>query len=627
VRKAGLGALLLALLLVARPGLAREPALPPPPAVPAQPATGPAQPTGDEAVPEEEPLPEEEALPEEEPLPEEEVVAVEVEEAELKPLGYMDSTGSLQNLETTDGVRVTVRDRTLRAEHGYTPLEVIVHNSDAVPRPVKVSFRSYGPGAAVISRTLELAPRQRIATYLLIPSALQSGTFTVEGPNLRSRNSTVYMDDPNAISTLVLGSSKALEAGTGVRRADENRTPQVHARFMAPQDAPRELGAYIGYDVVLVTEDAASVPSDVWAALDGYAALGGALILARPPRDVEQRLPLLAAHLPYKAWGAYCFGKVYLCQTGVQECGTELVNAGNENFPPLVAVGPAPRWETSRMALRNGEQPLLPNAMAPVGRFLVLIFLFTVVVGPGGLMLARRKGPAALLIGVPSVALVTCLIIVADSLLGDGFVTHATRYSFTFLDRPRDRAVTSAVGGYYANLASRQVQMPAYGVLMAPDDAEDWTADVNWASGGMQVDGFLPARTYSEWGELAVVPTRARLVVKQEGGGVWVQNALGAPLQSGYVQFDGKLYEVPELADGAETSVSELKGEPMLVENLLQLPLGMKKRARELEDFTRPMRDQEFVAKLGGGGFAPLSSMQVQLHEGVHLVRGQVDAP
>jgi len=640
VRKAALGALLLAALLVARPALARSP--PPPPSAPvavqapapapavAPAATEPAQPTeeatGEELPAEEEPLPEE-ALPEE-ALPEEELAVEEEQVQDLGPGGYADSTGSLENLETTDGLRVTVRDRTLSAERGYTPLEVILHNTDATPRPVKISFRGYGSGAAITSRTVELAPRQRLATYLLVPAAVRSGSFTVESPNLRSRNSNVYMDDSNAVSALVLGTSKAFEASTGIPRSDDNRAPQVQTRFLSAQDAPREVGAYVGYTAVLVTEDATSVPSDVWAALDGYAALGGSLILARPPRDVIQRLPLLSTQPETTQWSPYGFGRVLLCQRAA-DCGAQLTGMSEESQPPLHAVGSPPRWEGSRMALRGGESPLLPNAMAPVGRFLVLIFLFTLVVGPGGLVLARRKGPAALLIGVPSVALVTCLIIVADSVLVDGFVTHATRYSYTFLDRPRDRAITSAVGGYYANLASRRVQMPAYGVLMAPDDTDEWTVDVDWTSGGMVVDGFLPARTYAEWAELAVVPTRARLVVSREGGGVRVQNALGSPLQTGYLQLGGKRYEVPSLADGAEAPATEVTGEKAqaTVESLLQLPVGMKKRTREPTDFTHSLRDQEFVVTMGGSGFAPLSAMQVQLHEGVHYVRGQVDGP
>jgi hypothetical protein len=623
VRSASLW-LLLATLFVARPGLAQVPP-PSPPSPEAEDAESLSLDAGvGELV---------EATEEE--LPAEEETVVEEGELELpeeeRPNGYADSTGELDSLDDTDGLRVTVRDRALRAERGYTPLEVILQNSDNVPRQVRLIFRGYGAGATATTRTLELAPRQRLATYLLLPAALQSGTFAVESPNRRTRTANVYLDEANAVSTLVLGAPKAFETGTGMPRAADSVPPLVNVRFIPAQEAPRDLGAYVGYDVVLVTEDAAAVPSDVWAVLDNYAAVGGSLILVRPPRDVDQRLPLLSVRRTRQTWSDYGFGQVFLCEAGAADCYAALVSVEEDSAAPMHAVGAPPRWESNRAALRGGEAPLLPNAMAPVGRFLVLIFLFTLVVGPGGLMLARRKGPAALLIGVPAVALITCLIIVADSVLGDGFVTHASRYSYTFLDRPRDRAITSAVAGYYANLASKKVQMPSHGVLMAPYEVEDWDVDVDWAGGGMVADGFLPARTYLEWAELAVVPTRARLVVSREGGGVKVRNALGAPLRSGYVQLGDKRYALPELEDGAEGLATEMQGEraKVSVESLVAPPLGMKRRTHEddLKDFTRPLPDRGFVATVGGAGFSPLAAVPVQLHEGVHFVRGEVDGP
>ena len=167
-------------------------------------------------------------------------------------------------------------------------------------------------------------------------------------------------------------------------------------------------------------------------------------------------------------------------------------------------------------------------------------------------MLARRKGPVALLIGVPAVALVTCLIIVGNSLLVDGFVTHASRYSYTWLDRPRDRAVTAAVAGYYANLSADTVRLPSNSVLVAPAEVAEWGVDAELDGRRHGGGGLPPARTYVEWAELAVVPSRARLVVRREGDTVKVQNALGAPIQRGYFRYGKRSYWVPELADGAE---------------------------------------------------------------------------
>ena len=42
-------------------------------------------------------------------------------------------------------------------------------------------------------------------------------------------------------------------------------------------------------------------------------------------------------------------------------------------------------------------------------------------------------------------------------------------------------------------------------------------------------------------------------------------------------------------------------------------------------DFLQPLEERGFMARVGGAGFGPLAGMDVQLHEGIHYVRGQVD--
>jgi hypothetical protein len=613
--------LLLVVLLGAAPVLAQEATPPPAPPVPA--AEGDAPPTVEDinAGPDAQP---QEALPAEPAAPE---PALAVDEGRTS--GYSDASGNMENLEGAEGLRVTVRNGTLHAKRGYTPLEVTLQNLEAVPWPLRLTFQGYSSGSSRTTLEVELGPRQRLITHLLVPAPVRSGSFSVEGPNLRKRSTGIYLDEGNNLSVLVLGTFKAFEATTGLVRAEERKLPLVNARFVSAQDAPRELAAYVGYPVVLVTEDATAVPADVWAALEGYTASGGSLILARPPRDVRQRLPLLARAPEGQAWNAYGFGDVFLCDSP-STCGNAVSSADTAVKPPLDPVGPPPRWANDRLTLRDGQKPLLPNALAPVGRFLVLIFLFSLVVGPGGLMLARRKGPAALLIGVPAVALLTCLIIVADSLIGDGFVTHSSRYSFSWLDRPRDRMVTSSVAGYYANLASDTVQLPASGVLLAPEDVDDWFVDVDWRGGGMVADGFLPSRTYLEWGELAVTPTRARLVVRRDGAAWKVQNALGAPLQAGFVRLGGSRYTLPPLGDGEEGVATELQASGVVEGPVTDFVLrsdALSRRSKASAAFTMPLQDGDFVARVGGTGFGPLATLEVQLHEGIHFVRGQVDRP
>ena len=134
----------------------------------------------------------------------------------------------------------------MRAKRGYTPLEVTLHNPDPVPHPLRLSFRGYGSGSAATERRWSWVRASGSPRYLLIPAPVQSGVFSVAGPNLRPRSTGVYLDEGNSISALVLGTSKAFEAGTGIPRAEDSKPPQVNTRFLPVQDAPRELPAYVG---------------------------------------------------------------------------------------------------------------------------------------------------------------------------------------------------------------------------------------------------------------------------------------------------------------------------------------------------------------------------------------------
>ncbi|ADO74999.1 hypothetical protein [Stigmatella aurantiaca] len=581
-----------------------------------------------------EPPPVEATAPEEaaQEAPQTEAVAELTSEEEAPvPIAYNALNGSLESFDGLGWLRVSIRNSTMRARRGYSPLEVILQSSDAVPRQVTIEFSGYRPGSAAITRTVELGPRQRLATSLLIPAPLTSGSLRVTSPGFKPQQSNgAYLYQASGLSALVIGNQQGFEHGTALPHAEEDQAAHVGAVFLTAQQAPRELAAYVGYDLVMVTEEVASLPPDVWTSLENHAAVGGSLMIALPPRDIRQRLPLLPAGEGHGPWTAYGLGQVALCAPGAAGCSAALNGLSAKRGLPI-----QPREFTQgdmydrRLALGEpSEAAMLPNAMAPLGRFLVLIFLFTLMVGPGGLYLARRRGPVALLLGVPAVALVTCLLIVADSVLREGFVTHTARYSYTLLDRPRDRLITAAVAGYYANLASGPIQVPAQGVLLASDDASEWELGVDWSGGGMKAEGFLPARTYLEWGELAVVPTRARLIVRSEGSRVKVQNALGASLQKGFVRLGGVHYALGEAADGEELVAKPVTGwEKTPLSTHLPIASPLAGRSRQDLAFLAPLEDGEFVVRLGGAGFSFLASLPSELHEGAHYVRGKVDGP
>jgi hypothetical protein len=371
----------------------------------------------------------------------------------------------------------------------------------------------------------------------------------------------------------------------------------------------------------------------VWSALEAYAATGGLLTLLHPPRDVEQRLPLLARSTPGSVQ-PYGFGQVRLCE-GAEGCASGLLADAaaleSNEAPRPGPVHPAPppsRWGNHQAGAMS---PLLPGVQAPVGRFLGLITLFVLAVGPGGLLLARRRGPVALLIAVPAVSLVTCLAFVGWSVLVEGFALNAARYSVTWLDRERDRAITVGVGGYYANLEPEPFQVPALSALLSSDvDWESRPIEADWTRGMVVTGGFLSARTYQEWGEVAVGPSRARLGVSPEGEHLRIRNALGAPLAEGYVRFEGGWWTLPALAEGAEGLATRLP--PDTRDDVVGGLSPTEAVGRRLHPvlgrlFQEPLPEGDFLARLEGPGWTFSAAIPVRLHEGVHLVRGRVDGP
>ncbi|ATB43497.1 hypothetical protein CYFUS_008977 [Cystobacter fuscus] len=563
---------------------------------------------------------------------EEAAPAAAVEDPRLP--GYVETSGAPES--ASDGeLRVSVATTLLRSPRGYYPLEVELHNTGSTPRVVEIGITATASEVRrveVSRRQVEVGPRQRLSAWMIVPVIARGGIVRVESPGLTFRAFSFYSTDGSGQPVLVLGTQKAFEEGTHLPRVEEGK---LAVRFLSPENAPRELAAYVGHPFIVVAGDVTALPADVWSALEAYAATGGQLTLLHPPRDVDLRLPLLTRPTPGDVQ-PYGFGQVRLCE-GAEGCASGLLadaaalESSNAPRPgPVHPASPPSRWG-HQQALGSGLWPLLPGVQAPVGRFLGLITLFVLAVGPGGLLLARRKGPVALLIAVPSVALVTCLAFVGWSVVVEGFSLHAARYSVTWLDRERDRTVTVGVGGYYANLEPEPFQVPVLGALLSSDsDWESRPLEADWTRGMVVTGGFLSARTYQEWGEVAVGPSRARLGVSAEGGQLRIRNALGAPLVEGYVRSGGGWWKLPALAEGAEGLATRLPASTRDdVTEELRPTKDVDQRLSPVLGrlFQEPLPEGGFLARLEGPGWTFSAAIPVSLHEGSHLVRGRVDGP
>jgi len=121
---------------------------------------------------------------------------------------------------------------------------------------------------------------------------------------------------------------------------------------------------------------------------------------------------------------------------------------------------------------------------------------------------------------------------------------------------------------------------------------------------------------------VSVAPTRARLVVRQKGEALVLQNALGMRVRRVWVRVGEELFVANDLRDGAEVALS-----PSARVDEAELTLPAARRFVEAQWrplVTAPLTDGQFLASVEGAGFVPTGGVTMKLHEGRHVVRGEV---
>ncbi|MFZ5468146.1 MAG: hypothetical protein ACOZIN_01810, partial [Myxococcota bacterium] len=393
---------------------------------------------------------------------------------------------------------------------------------------------------------------------------------------------------------------------------------KVMVQTVPAPDAPPELAGYVGYDAVVLPATALDeLPESVRRALEAYAATGGTLVLGRPGRAVRTHLPLLG---DVAAGGEpYGFGFVELCQGE----GTCLRSPPPSRSVKVLPKGPLQLWR--RRSSPIPQDALLPQATAPVGRFLAIIILFTLAIGPGSLVLARRKGPPVLLLTIPLTAAVTSLAIVGYALFKEGFAAHASTRGVTLLDTKNRRAITLGVAAFYANLSPGEARFSSTTALLVPDSRESEVrfAAVDWTQGARFGADFVPSRTYREWGILSVEPSRARLLVQADGGEApLVKNALGSRIRRAKFRWNDELWGVEDLAEGAEGRAVPRGTQEASFWELAGVHHRLTPSGVVLEE---GLKEGEFLAHVDGPSLLPLGGVRIQPHDAEHLIRGEVE--
>jgi hypothetical protein len=217
---------------------------------------------------------------------------------------------------------------------------------------------------------------------------------------------------------------------------------------------------------------------------------------------------------------------------------------------------------------------LIPGVgLAPVRTFQVFITLFVLGIGPVNYwLLRRRKSLYLLVVTVPLSAAAVTGVLFGYGLLADGLGTRVRVRSVTRVD-PRGEAVTWSRLSYYAGIAPSEgltfsPQTAVYPILNKPEFDYSGVAwkRLLWDRQQRLVQGWLDARTPTQYLTIRSGPTSSRLKVTQAGpGGAGlpaINNRLGTPIERVVLRgLDGKYYLADDVAEGAEATAKETTAE------------------------------------------------------------------
>ncbi len=477
---------------------------------------------------------------------------------------------------------------------------VVLRLASTQRAPTKVEL-AISDSRGSVTTDVELPPgAARLAFLPFVPSSV----LTVELRTKAGRREASIARTPHQ-PLLAVGSQKDFERVAGCCEAPDWQEAQ-EVVLVSPSDLPQELSSLRGFGRIAVLEPRwDGLPQAAQAALEAYAATGGALVITGASAAVGSRLPLLAT--PSEGRHTYGFGAVRLCFADRERCTAGLFGdlGTAKHTEPYGQATPSP----------EARNYLLPRLGIAVEHLLVPLSLFFLAVGPLGFLLARRLGRGWLLGLAPACATLACMAM-AGYAIYDGLGVRAATCSAGLVDRRSGRLIRAGVAGLYGSFRPGEVTL-GHGAALMPH-LDDLPSLRQSAQGTRITHGLLPPRTYRELGFLEVTTAQRRLIARPDQGNTQlrVENVLGGPIKSLRLNLAGRLWRAEDIpaggvAEAQPTNDDALALSPSCAGRVLSAPGGR-------------LRDGEFVALLAAPLEAPFGGLDTELLAGEALLRGEV---
>lgn len=381
---------------------------------------------------------------------------------------------------------------------GYQPIFVEVANrsTETVDVVLTASGEYWANRPFEVRDRFECAPGAKMARELVVPVPWDAAVrvSVSDGESREGTSLRVGVGEPDDRTAIVSFSSKSKNAENRVEaailRAD---LTAYHHEPLRYESMPTRMASYTGLDLV-VLDVVEGVPYlERIEALLAYVKTGGVVLLeGSKPEEIASLLPAFAPYLERSRATIVLedqltfpcgFGEVWVDTDPGRDsfAGTPGVSApygqtlarasysrdGSVGFTTTISgtvrVGSSTTDELLPMSGRNVPRfapEVIPSISAPVdalparGMLIVILFVFTMLVGPVSFFLARKRGtPMLALFFTPAFAFSGALVIFAVSVFSSGLGVKSTSLTMTYLDQRTHRASVVEMRALFSGLS------------------------------------------------------------------------------------------------------------------------------------------------------------------------------
>ncbi len=260
----------------------------------------------------------------------------------------------------------------------------------------------------------------------------------------------------------------------------------------------------------------------------------------------------------------------------MQDWGWLLKTLGKNKYSWRQRHGVAPRGRNSDFLMF-----LIPGISGvPVIPFLLLISIFTIIIGPlNYFFLMKKKQLYLLVLTIPVIAFITSFSLLGYSMIAHGFGVKSRVRSVTVLNQNNNTAVSTARVSLFAGIT------PSGGLKFSPNTAvypiwksqnEFTSGTVNWSDHQSLTSGWIRSRTNTQFLIKEHRTERGRLNIKnQTNHKLEIGNGLEWDIEAILVVDEkGTLFEGGELDAGASTQLLPAKNIQKFTKLLSRFPLN-----------------------------------------------------